>query len=102
MPAPVAISGAGQKGVSVGMSLSSLPSAPGAPSGHNTTGECGVAGVCASDTVSAKIETTAIHGNSDFTPVNITVDRALQSVLWKDGVGTTLSRPKPDERPASC
>src|SRR4051794_31779687 len=34
MAAPVALSGLGKNGVSVGTSLSPFPSAPGAPSGH--------------------------------------------------------------------
>src|SRR6266850_459059 len=38
MAAPVALSGSGKYGVMVGMSLSSLPSAPGAPSGHKGIG----------------------------------------------------------------
>jgi len=84
MPAPLAISGAGQNGVSVGMSLGSLPRAPGAPSGQRTTGNCGSDGLCASETVLTKIETTAIHGNRDFTAAIMTKSRPLQSFLRKD------------------
>src|SRR6266516_1397807 len=35
MAAPVALAGSGRNGVSAGMSFASLPSAPGAPSGHS-------------------------------------------------------------------